>query len=233
MRVLLSGKPGAVHNDIEAQLFRLMDDSQIRARMPGKFASAETEKVTDVAGRKVAFEAAQTPEDRREIAIALLDDLFVQYSYRFSRREKRTEVSSRMTWLGLGIIGLPTLLVFLWPILVLVFYSDVPEQPEGQSYAAASEILWTSKEFAAFFVVMYFGIVGAFFSRLFSYARDMKKLSWTEMDVVYSRGAICVRLLVGAIGAVIVFFLMMGNILSGVLFLEGDGVFNFLGAGRD
>ncbi len=86
--------------------------------------------------------AAQTPEDRRAIAIALLDDLFVQYSYRFSRREKRTEVSRRMTWLGLGIIGLPTLLVFLWPILVLVFYSGVAEQQEGQSYEAASEILW-------------------------------------------------------------------------------------------
>ena len=138
-----------------------------------------------------------------------------------------------MTWLGLGIIGLPIVLLFLWPGIELVINwlgSNATAQTDGvanqQSQVdpileQASEILWASLEFAAFFVVMYFGIVGAFFSRLYIYARDMKTLSWTEMDVVYSRGGLWVRLLVGAIGAVIVFFLMMGNILSGVLFLDG------------
>jgi len=229
----------AALNEIEHRLFRLIDDTVLIEQVKRKFEAAEKEGVGRVAERRAAFEATLTstepdaPARRRAIAFALLDDLFVQYSYRFTVREKRMEVSRRLTRIGVGLIGIPVVLLFLWPFVDIV--ADWVNGEQGTSPTPAPGSLlgvdtedepeifrWASREYAAFFVVMYFGIVGAFFSRLFIFARDLRSLTWKEMDGVYSTGALWVRLLTGAIAAVIVFFLMMGKILSGALFINGD-----------
>ncbi len=257
-------KQWSLLNEIELKLFRKMDDAQIRARIKQRFNSAEKEGVEDVALRREQFEATLDPErteppaeleaTRRSIAIALLEDLFVKYSYRFAKRTKRAEVSARLTRIGLLLIGLPTVLVFFWPMLDFLVSFAEPDRAASAVGAAAGAIgapspapaaetggglgamlrglasaidgllesRWASQEYAAFFVVMYFGLVGAYFSRIFVFARDVSVLSWRDMDVLYSRGTLWVRFLVGAIAAVIIFFLMMGDILSGALFLNGE-----------
>ncbi|TCP40513.1 hypothetical protein [Rhodovulum marinum] len=219
-------------NQIELRLFRLIDDTRLLAETERKFIEAEEMGLEGRAALRKRFdEAGREPagaEERRAIAITLLEEMFVKYSYRFAEREKRGEVSGRLTRLGLLIIGLPTALVFFGPLI-----EEVPSlfsRPDADSYSFAprplenvySSLSWASSKFGAFFVVMYFGIVGAYFSRLFGYAKKMEKLRWADMDLVYAPGALWVRLLVGAIAAVILFFLMMGNILSGPIFLEGD-----------
>ncbi|MGC9420480.1 MAG: hypothetical protein ACP5EN_16065 [Rhodovulum sp.] len=220
-------------NQIELRLFRLIDDTRLLAETERKFIEAEEMGLEGRAALRKRFDEAgresEGAEERRAIAITLLEDMFVKYSYRFAEREKRGEVSGRLTRLGLLIIGLPTALVFFGPMIeslsALLFppldddlFRRTP-RPLEDIYSSQS---WASSKFGAFFVVMYFGIVGAYFSRLFGYAKKMEKLRWADMDLVYAPGALWVRLLVGAIAAVILFFLMMGNILSGPIFLEGD-----------
>jgi len=220
-------------NQIELRLFRLLDDTRLVAETDRKFIEAEELGLNSRKVLRDRFDAVPPGpaglDARRAIAITLLEDMFAQYSYRFAAREKRSEVSARLTRLGLLIIGLPTALVFFGPMIELL--SSVLVRPEpGSSYSLQPKPLedaygllsWASSKFGAFFVVMYFGIVGACFSRLFGYASRMEHLCRNDMDVVYSPGALWVRLLVGGIAAVILFFLMMGNILSGPIFLEGD-----------
>ncbi|GAA0303472.1 hypothetical protein [Rhodovulum strictum] len=220
-------------NQIELRLFRLLDDTRLVAETERKFIEAEDLGLKSRAALRKQFDAipqgAAGMDLRRAVAITLIEDMFVQYSYRFAEREKRAEVSARLTRLGLLIIGVPTALVFFGPMIELLSSALVqPDAGEAISFRpkpledAYSTLSWASSKFGAFFVVMYFGIVGAYFSRLFGYAKKMERLRWNDMDVVYSPGALWVRLLVGAIAAVILFFLMMGNILSGPVFLEGD-----------
>ncbi len=88
---------------------------------------------------------------------------------------------------------------FVW------FFADLPTQV-------------VAAPFGLFMVVAYSGFVGAYFSRLFGYVSKMQELRVREMDVIYGFSALLVRLLVGAIGALILFYLMTGEILQGAAF---------------
>ncbi len=233
-------------NEMELRLFRLLDDTRLIAETERKFIDAEQMGLPGLAALRERFRGVEEGEtagaERHALATTLLEAMFVKYSYRYAERAKRAEVSQRLTLLGLVLIGVPTLLVFLGPMVEAVSRSIFPAGERELTFVAPSStpikgvlepLVWASSEFGAFFIVMYFGIAGAYFSRLFGYAKKMERLRWNEMDLVYSSGALAVRLLVGALAAVILFFLMMGKILSGPLFLEGDFSLWWLGPEAD
>lgn len=232
-------------NEVELRIFHHLDDAQLVAEMERKFAQAKHSKLPGLSRLKAQFQAvdgigSRAEAERRALAFVFLEEMFVKYSYRFSDQEKRKEVSRRLTYFGL------LLLAPLFIGLVLGLFSEVSSTPSVNVLSSEDQVSsgwveatrsllrgvvlelakvpWraSTAPFGTFFIVAYSGIVGAYFSRLFSYVSKMQDLRVNEMDVLYSPGALFVRLLVGAIGALIVFFLMMGNLLSGEPFPKWD-----------
>jgi hypothetical protein len=227
-------------NEIEARLFLKFDDTRLRAETERKFVQAER---LEVAGldtvrerfRAIADDDPGATEKRRAEAMAILQDMFVRYSYRHAERAKRTEVATRLTWLGVGLLILPLVMLLYYSLRIngyFDWFSGATPAFGGAETTATGAIPGTALQggqdaapdvsvkpkIHEMFVVIYFGFVGAYFSRLSVFQRDMARLRWQEMDKGYGRGAMAVRLLVGSIGAAILYFLMMGDILSGALF---------------
>ncbi len=233
-------------NAIELRLFRLLDSSRLEAEMVRKFVQAEQSGLTGLTDLKKHYlEMAQHTSidlevmrveiegdiainlaERRNRAIAYLEEMFVKYSYRHAERRKRSEVSGRLSWIGLIIFGFPLAIgvlyallsfaegLFAWP---LDDGNDQKNRDLDLTQWLVDIILGESLPFYMLFVVMYSGIVGAFFSRVQDYVRKMDKLRWNEMDVLYAPRSLTVRLLVGAAAAAVVFFLIMGELSLGVV----------------
>ena len=226
-------------NEIEARLFLRLDDTRLRAEAERKFVQAELLGLPGLQAARERFHAIEdsdpdATEKRRAEAMAVLQDMFVRYSYRHAERAKRGEVATRLTWLGVWLLIVPMVMLVVYSLRVngyLDWIAGEMPRPGGVDPAPAGSIAGTALQGEAaaargrsitpriheMFVVIYFGFVGAYFSRLSVFQRDMAKLRWQEMDKGYGRGAMAVRLLVGGIGAAILYFLMMGDILSGAL----------------
>ncbi len=233
-------------NEMELRIFRKLNDAQLVAETERKFAQAEHSRLPGLAALKTQFRAVdgigeRAEAERRALAFVFLEEMFVKYSYRFFDQQKRKEVSTRLTTYGLFILAplflglafglLDTFLSSVetpsapvnlpqWLQASLAFLGDVLRYVASFFGALPREV--AEAPFGTFFIVAYSGIVGAYFSRLFSYVSKMRDLRVNEMDVLYSPGALSVRLLVGAIGAFILFFLMMSDLLSGEAFPDGQ-----------
>lgn len=204
-------------NRIELRLVRTIEDVQLIEETRHKLSEARALGVPDVKAfvdRFRELEAKGTAEERRAFAVTLISEVYGVQSQQFVEREKRRSVARRLIYIGMLIVGIP-FTVLLAGSLAAPFF---------EFFNAFAPSRWANSELTAFFLVLYFGIVGAYFSRLSRFANRMGSLSWNEMDLGYSAGAINVRLLVGAIAALILFFLMMGDILSGPVFLDGEFV---------
>lgn len=202
---------------LELRIFQRLDATRLDAEMERKFAQAEHSGLAGLAGLSERYRAIGGNgklDERRAAATAFLEEMYTRYAKRWAERDKREEVSGRLKntglWLAFGVVVLGLVVALFRPVL-------------GNALSALTEpVRQALIDYSAFLVVLFFGILGAYSSRLFRYSKDMQELRWREMDLVYSRGALAVRLMVGAIAAVILYFLMLGRILDGPLFLEGD-----------
>lgn len=240
------GEQWADLNELESRLFRILDSTRLDAEMERKFVQAEYSGLTSLAplekryreftGYETTLTALQKSFDeiiggdvaflaeRRARAIAYIEEMFVKYSYRHSAREKREEVSKTLTFFGIVILGIPLFLGLAYALIEL-FEKVIPTQALKGFLAIIQEWLaglatGTSLPFFILFVVMYSGIVGAYFSRVTGYVSKMEKLRWNEMDVLYSPLALATRLLVGAAAAAVILFLIMGQLTLDAVVLQ-------------
>jgi hypothetical protein len=206
-------------NEMELRLFQLLEEKQLDAEIERKLDQARQMKLPSLKSHVKRFEdlkGVHHLDDRRAQAIALLEDMFVRYSYRHSEREKRREVAGRLTIIGLVLLIVPVLLVLLHNLSAGVSNSAVKFLAGVLGLGGGGRPSGPNP----LFVVVYFGMVGAYFSRLLSFQSHSGELRWQELDIGYGWRTMSVRLLIGAFGAALLYFLLLGGILSGSVFPE-------------
>lgn len=241
----------SILNEAELRLVGIMPDQMVTAEMPSHFDRAVRLGVPEVVTLKAYFDKAESDGERRSIASVLLRRMYVRYTDRRVDRTERKQVDRRMGIFGFSILigflftvtlllilGFATKLNCVPPIEPVAVVSPSAAEPavvpDAASDTGASQ---TGKPSQAevkamqglscltsvhWLVVAYFGVVGAFFSRFGEYRKARYTLGWEDLKAGYSSWVIFGRLMIGAFGAILFFFVMGGNLLAGQLFLTTD-----------
>jgi hypothetical protein len=178
--------------EAEQRLATMMKDTQVKAEATRRFLEADKLGVQSSKTLKANFDAAQTLEDRLANFLCLLDDLQFRYVKRALDRKTRKAIGKRLNYLGMILI-LP--LVFT---LLYVFFEN--QSPAVTKYH--------------FIVVIYFGMIGAYLSRMYAFQDTADTLDYDQLTSNFPLWSVFVRLIIGVIGAI----LIVGGLLGGQLF---------------
>lgn len=182
--------------EAEQRLARLLPDAEVQADLARRLVEAERVEVASVSVLRAAFEAASTPEARRAVYGALLDDLHFRYLRRSQDRATRSRTARLLILLGYALI-LPAIATLAW----LLQKGDIRLLDQ-----------------AHFVLVIWFGMIGAYLSRMIALQRVMTTIDHDTMVTEFSLWTVGVRLIVGTLGALIMYFLIIGNMVGGEIF---------------
>ena len=182
--------------EAEQRLAALMPDIEVRAEATRRFLEADKLGVPSSKALKDNFDAAQTAEERLATFLCLLDDLQFRYVKRALDRTTRKSIGKRLNYLGMVLI-LPMVLSLLY-----IFLNN--QSPAVTKYH--------------FIVVIYFGMVGAYLSRMYAFQGAVDTLDYDALKSNFPLWNVFVRLIMGVIGAILMYLLIIGGLLGGQLF---------------
>lgn len=155
-----------------------------------------------------------TPDDRTRILyLAVLDDLQWSQAKRHVDRRKRYSAATRIGFLTVSALALAMLPYFLGPYVV-----TFPQQPSHMFLA---------------YTAMTFGLLGALFSRLIALYNTYGTLDLDRTNNEFNSRLLAVRMLFGAIGSLILFYLLCTGAFQGNAFPNIDGIKPDLSKGPD
>lgn len=189
--------------EAEQRLARYIPDEMVASEANKRFVEAKRLGVTSHEALSAAFEKAASPADKRAIYISLLDDVHFRYVKRNLDRKTRRSAAKSLNTIGTALLG--TLLV-----LILLFVLCADEIWVGRLHAVTA---------------IYFGILGAYFSRMIAFQSNVATLDYDILEQDFANWSILVRMLIGAIGAVIFYLLLVSQLLGGDIFPGKDGKF--------
>lgn len=173
-----------------------------RIKMPSAAYFAEKWKSASAIG-----DAAAKAKMQSALYGDVLDDLHWHYGKRSLDRKIRTQLAGTVRRLA----------------FYLIFFAILPFVPlpgggslGGWLFAAAADA--PRSHLYGLYTAATFGLLGALFSRLIYMQTNYAKLEYDDLVNIFQNRAISIRLLVGMIGAIIVFYAILGNFLSGDLF---------------
>jgi hypothetical protein len=207
----------AIPNEIEILLARLLPPWEIDAELESAFATAQRIAVPSTEGLKKRVVAATLPDEKQALLATLLRDTHNRYAARRSERIARRIVALRMARLGLWLTGLIV-------IVLLVFGF----QPQFKINGTLHDLNYGDLAKHNTIVCVFFGILGAYLSRLIAFQNNAASQSFDDLENGYAAHFIFVRLLVGGLCALVLYFLIAGRLLAGELFpepiaTEGEG----------
>ena len=184
--------------EAEQRLIASMPDEEISAEATRRFVEAEKFQVPSLAAINEAYKAARDDEPMKRAAQfrVLLDDLQWKYAKRRLDRATRTRAAR-----ALNVVG--TLLVLL-TVAFLAWLSLRSPTDVG----ALHQIL----------MVVIFGLVGAFFSRMIAFHSQAETLDYDRIVSAFQMRYILIRLTIGVVGALVFYFLIVGGLIGGELF---------------
>jgi hypothetical protein len=193
-----------------------MIDVEINRRID----EAERQKLPSFAAHKKSADAAASLAppalaQKQAVLTTLLDELHWLYTRRMV--VSRVGYHAAGTLLGVAVV----LFMFLFIPLIVAAW----DQDDASIARAAVELLKTNALWRLF-EVMAFGALGAYFSRLSSFQSQFTYLGYDDLRNAFRLRMLIVRLTYGMIGAIILYILMRGNLLSGDVFphFEENGV---------
>ena len=198
----------AIPNEIEILLVRLKTGADLDVALDSAFTTAEKIAVPSFTVLAKRRDVASTDEDKQAVLAKLLRDTHNRYAARRSERVARRAVANRMTLLGFGLTG-----VIVGVFLVL-----------GSGWLGTDG----TERFADLVtynlcVTTFFGFLGAYLSRLTAFQNAAALLSFDELENGYSWNFLMVRLLVGGLSSVIIYFVISGRLIGGELFPATGG----------
>lgn len=180
-------------------LVQHMEPEQIQAEIVSSLAQARLCGVPEVEDLAVELEnSKEDPKAQRAYYDQLLDSLHYRHYQRMLQDETRTNTAFALNWFGV-IVVLVTALAFL--VLTLANKLDI--------FAHHS-----------FLLVMWFGMLGAYLSRMIAFQGAFRQLDHSSLRIDFSLMSLGVRLIVGALAALIFYLLILGDLVGGEFFPE-------------
>ncbi len=213
----------------EQALINLADDAYIKAEAARRFAEAQERGLSKVGRLQDQFDAAETTQDRKEVLLGLVDELQIFYLRASLERTARVNANTRLNRFAFFLV-VPTFFV------LALMYSSIdldwlleaslsgpqagPEAKQGAQVVPVDQRLVVLEYIAHFhlFAVMWFGVIGALFSRLISFRQTSANLSRDAIVTEFSRSAVWLRLVIGLVASIIMYLLLKSEILQGPLF---------------
>jgi hypothetical protein len=205
----------AIPNEVEILLVRLKTGADLEVALDSSFTTAQTIMVPSAAVLAKRREGATTDDDKQAVLAKLLRDMHGRYAARRSERVAMRAVANRMTKLG---FGLTAVIVGSF----LIFGSEMLRSLLGLPLASATPEKNPFGDLVTYnlCVTTFFGFLGAYLSRLIAFQNTAPLLSYEELENGYSWNFLMVRLLVGGLSSVIVYFVISGRLIGGELFPE-------------
>lgn len=190
--------------EAKLRLAALMGDEDIRLDATRRFPEAAQLGVPSAAALEAAFKAESADDRQRKlIYMALLDDLHLRYQRRSLDRRERREKANILNLIGFLLAA---------PAIVAMAYVLGPARSENlESLRAFIESLHIV-------AVVWFGLIGAYLSQMFALHAAMKTIEYDALSTEFNLSAVAFRLMIGALGALLMYFLIVGQFLDGELF---------------
>ncbi len=183
--------------EAEQRMTPYLGDVRIDAEAKRRFLEAEHLGVKSAAELKQAYYASgATPESRRALFSILLDDLHFRYEKRRLDRRELAITTQRLNWIG-----------FFLLLVIIVATGNLLRDGE-QELAAFYHQFW----------IIYFGTLGAYFSRLLALADTSGAFDYDALVRDFAWSSIGRRLIAGALGALLLYCMIRGELLAGDLF---------------
>jgi hypothetical protein len=182
--------------EAEQRLTHFLTDAEIVAETTRRLEEAEHLGVKSVPAIRTAFQNSTTSPERKALFASLLDDVHFRYLKRSLDRKTRRLAGSAIILFG------TTIMFFTVLFLVALGF------PESAVFIYTHHMV----------LVLWFGIVGAFLSRVIVFQASLEKIDYDALRSGFSAWTIIVRLILGAFCAVIFAFLISGRLVDGALF---------------
>ena len=197
-----------IPNEIEILLVQLKLGADLDVALDSAFLTAEKIAVPSWAVLAKRRDPQASDEAKQALLAKLLRDTHNRYAERRSERAERAHVARRMTYLGFGLTG-----VIVGVFLVL---------GTGWFAVAVEKMPFTDLVKYNLIVTTFFGFLGAYLSRLIAFQNTAVALSVDDLENGYSWHFLMVRLLVGGLSSVILYFVISGHLIGGELFPAPD-----------
>lgn len=193
-----------IPNEIEILLVQLKLGADLDVALDSAFLTAEKIAVPSGAVLAKRRDPQAGDEAKQALLAKLLRDTHNRYAERRSERAERAHVARRMTYLGFGLTA-----VIVGVFLVL---------GTGWFAVAVEKMPFTDLVKYNLIVTTFFGFLGAYLSRLIAFQNTAVALSVDDLENGYSWHFLMVRLLVGGLSSVILYFVISGHLIGGELF---------------
>ncbi|WP_420395924.1 hypothetical protein [Nioella sp.] len=145
--------------------------------------------------------ARENPKLQEAIYEQLVDSLQFHHYQRLLHDQTRSRTARNLNLVGVVVVGvaMAALIVFSEPTIMrfVVQYS--------------------------FFSVMWFGMMGAYLSRMIAFQTDLNALDHSALRINFSPLSLGVRMIVGALAALIFYLLILGDLVGGEFFPDLHG----------
>lgn len=151
-------------------------------------------------------DTAGAPLDTRDVLLSLVQATQAAYRERRMTRELRNATARSLATRGVSLAFVA--MVFTVLAATSPTWSGKPDLLTETSMAFSSMTFTIG-------LVLSFGLLGAFFSRLISFQSRVKRFSLTDYLVTFQLSVMWVRLVVGAIGALVFYLVLRAGLLGG------------------
>lgn len=183
--------------EAERRLIPLMSDDMVQADALRKFARGREAGLPETEGLETAFKESDTEAQRLAIHEQMVDSLQVHHFKRELERTTCRGLASNLNTLGIFLL-LPTVVI----IIALIYQ-------ERMELLAQYHIVLT----------MWFGLLGAYLSRMIAFQSTMLQAVPHEVLLSgFSVWSVLVRLIIGAMGALVIYLMIAGHVLGGEMF---------------
>ncbi|PWR21769.1 hypothetical protein DKG75_07205 [Zavarzinia compransoris] len=186
-------------NEAELRLTALLPPEDVNAEFIRRGAEAQAliPPLPAVVPLQAAFAPAAAAE-RRALLLRLVQDLHLHYERRRLDRATRKAAANHLNNSGMAVI-----IVIFFGIGVLLCWNDAERVAR----------------FHPFFVV-FAGIIGAYFSRLIDFQSRLRTLDYYTIQLDFAPSRLVSRATTGAIGALVLYWLIGSGLLGGGIFPE-------------
>ena len=182
--------------EAEQRLLPSLTEHQISSEAERRFLEAKNIDVPSVEVLRNGYDLSTDPQIKRAYFSTLMDDLHYRHLKRSLDRRARRQTAGALNWTGFA------LLVLIFFLLVYAF------DPEHINNVAKFHIIG----------VLVAGILGAYLSRMIAFQRSLDTLVYDDLRNGYSYYSLLIRIILGLVAALTLYFMFMGNIVSGELF---------------